>query len=264
MSSTKPIGVFDSGLGGLTIVNAIQKALSQEKIIYFGDTAHLPYGDKSKKTIKKYSYKIAKFLVKKRCKLIVIACNSASATAYNYLKKKFPNVIVLDVISPLILHLKKDAFLNSSIGVIGTSATINSGVYQRKISKTNRKVKCLATPLLVPLIEENIKRNLSQPIIDNYLKSKQLSTINHLVLGCTHYPLIKNQIKKYYNKKVSIIDAPSIMSSHVKKVLKKKKIENKSKIKPRHSFFVSDLTSNFENSTEKFLKNKINLIEYKL
>ena len=91
-----------------------------------------------------------------------------------------------------------------------------------------------------------------------------MSTINHLVLGCTHYPLIKNQIKKYYNKKVSIIDAPSIMSSHVKKVLKKKKIENKSKIKPRHSFFVSDLTSNFENGTEKFLKNKINLIEYKL
>jgi len=264
MSSTKPIGVFDSGLGGLTIVNAIQKALPQEKMVYFGDTAHLPYGDKSKKTIKKYSSNIVSFLEEKGCKLIVIACNSASATAYSYLRNKFPNMVVLDVINPLVSHLKKDKFLDSTIGVIGTSATINSGVYQKKINKINRKAKCLATPLLVPIIEENIKKKLSQPIIDNYLKSKQLSKINHLVLGCTHYPLIKNQIKKHYNKKVSVIDVPLIMSAHIKKVLKKKKIENKSTVKPKYSFFVSDLTSNFENSTKKFLKYRIKLIEYKL
>ena len=173
MSSTKPIGVFDSGLGGLTIVNAITKALPQEKIIYFGDTIHLPYGDKSKKNIKKYSYNIIKFLIKEGCKLVVIACNSASATAYSYLKKKFPNVIVLDVITPLISYLKKDKFLNSSIGVIGTSATINSMVYQNKINNINRKVKCLATPLLVPLIENSIKKK-------NYLNLLLIITWNQI------------------------------------------------------------------------------------
>lgn len=258
-----PIGIFDSGIGGLTVANAIVKLLPNEKLIYFGDTAHLPYGDKSPDSIKYYAIRISQFLLQKKCKMIVIACNTASAIAYETVKDFVGNSIpVINVIDPTVEEVTKHKSLKS-IGVIGTKGTIKSNVYAHKIHAINKNlhVASLATPLLASMIEEGFFNNkISRTIINSYLSRPKLKNINSLILACTHYPLIKPEVEEFYKNKVNIVDSAGVVAKHVQSVLKKKNLLSKQK-NPKHQFFVSDYTKSFEQSTNYFFKNKISLQE---
>ncbi len=210
----QPIGIFDSGVGGLTVAHAIKQILPGESLIYFGDTAHLPYGDKSAESIRYYSQKITEFLLEHNSKVVLIACNSASASAFESLKAEFVNkTILIDVINPVVDYLSTRNF--NKIGVIGTKRTISSGTYENKLHDTSplMKVVSLATPLLVPMIEEGfIFDDISNAIIRSYLSNESLAGIQALILGCTHYPIIKNQISKIFNFDVEVVDSARIVS----------------------------------------------------
>jgi glutamate racemase len=259
--ASRPIGIFDSGIGGLTVANAIQKALPNESIIYFGDTAHLPYGDKSPDSIKYYSIRIAQFLLQQHCKMIVIACNTASSFAYETVKDFIGGQIpVVNVIDPVVEHVTKSK-KSRKIGVIGTKGTIKSDIYAKKIHVINKQldVASLATPLLAPMIEEGFFNNkISRTVIASYLGSRKLSKIDSLILACTHYPLIKQEVSDYYDTDVEIVDSAGVVAEHVKKTLKGKRLLA-TKRKPVHRFYVSDFTKSFEESTKYFFKNKIHL-----
>ena len=183
----QPIGIFDSGVGGLTVAHAIKQLLPGESIIYFGDTAHLPYGDKSADAIKSYSRRITEFLLEHQAKVILVACNSASASAYDSLKEEFGRrTVILDVIDPVVDYLSSKHY--KKLGVIGTKRTISSGMYDQKLKERSpvTSVVSLATPLLVPMIEEGfIFDDISNAIIRTYLSDESLSGIEALVLGCT-------------------------------------------------------------------------------
>src|SRR6476646_10053534 len=199
-----PIGIFDSGIGGLTVANAIRNVLPHESLVYFGDTAHMPYGDKSAEAIKYYSLKIGKFLQEQGCKAIVIACNTASSLGYQDLKDFLGNDLpILNVIDPVVEFCAQQPNYHK-IGVIATKATIKSDVYARKLNEAlpDVDVKSLATPLLAPMIEEGFfNNNISKTIINTYLSSPKLKKIDSLILACTHYPLIRNEINEFYNGK---------------------------------------------------------------
>jgi glutamate racemase len=264
MKSSQPIGIFDSGIGGLTVANAIRQVLPQESLIYFGDTAHMPYGDKSAEAIKYYSLKIGKFLAEQGCKAIVIACNTASSLGYQDLKdflgKELP---ILNVIDPVLEFCNHQARYKK-IGVIATKATIKSNVYAKKLKEVlpHIEVQSLATPLLAPMIEEGFfENNISKTIINSYLSSTKLKKIDALILACTHYPLIKREINDYYEGKVEILNTASIVAEDVKQKLKQLNLLNSSTLKPKHQFFVSDKTSAFETSTRLFFGDKISLVQ---
>lgn len=263
LRSNDPIGIFDSGIGGLTVASAITKQLPNEKIIYFGDTAHLPYGDKSPDSIKYYGIRISQFLLQRRCKLIVIACNTASSMAYETVKDFVGDQAhVVNVIDPVVDEVTSDKRIRR-VGVIGTKGTIRSDIYSKKIkaARKNIEVPSLATPLLASMIEEGFFNNkISRTIINSYLSRPKLSKIDSLILACTHYPLIKPEIEEYYGGKVNIIDSAGVVAQHVRELLKKKNLLTKDK-KPKHHFYVSDYTDSFEKSTKYFFRNKIHLEE---
>lgn len=261
MSANLPIGIFDSGIGGLTVASAIHQLLPKEELIYFGDTAHLPYGDKSAEAIKYFSLKIGKFLLDKQCKLIVIACNTASSLAYqdlvDFLGDKIP---VINVIDPVVDYLV-GAERYQRIGVIGTKATIKTDVYAKKLTalKPGLEVKSLPTPLLAPMIEEGFFSNtISKTVINSYLSSPKLKNIDSLILACTHYPLIKPEIEEYYQNRVEIINTAELVAKYVKQKLSDLHLLNESEPK-RHQFYVSDYTPSFEKSTKLFFGEKIHL-----
>jgi glutamate racemase len=259
--SSSPIGIFDSGIGGLTVANAIQKVLPNESLIYFGDTAHLPYGDKSPDSIKYYAIRISQFLMERNCKMIVIACNTASSIAYETVKD-FVNgrIPVINVIDPVVDVVIRNSKVEK-VGVIGTKVTIKSDIYSKKIKSKNKKidVSSLATPLLAPMIEEGFFNNkISRSIISSYLSSRKLAKIDSLILACTHYPLIRPEVEDYYKKKINIVDTAGVVAENVKQVLKSGNLLSKTK-KPKHHFYVSDFTKSFEESTRFFFKNKIHL-----
>lgn len=259
----QPIGVFDSGIGGLTVAKAIRQVLPHESLLYFGDTIHLPYGDKSSQAIQKFSKQIARFLSKKHCKMIVIACNTASSLAYETVKKACPEIDIINVIDPVIDQVLKP---HSVVGVIGTKATIQSGIYAQKINQKDSSitVKSLATPLLANLIEEGfIKDNISQVIIRNYLRKEELKDIQQLILACTHYPLIQNSIASYYDHQVGIIDSASEVAKYVKQLLEQKnRLSQKNTITDH--FFISNYTKSFEQSAKFFFGENITLEEVTL
>jgi len=261
-----PIGVFDSGIGGLTVAREVTTLMPREKIIYFGDTLHLPYGEKSKKKIQSFSLDIVNFLIKKKCKAIIIACNSASSLSTNYLQKKIAkdhNVIIFNVIDPIINYLKKLKTKNH-IGVIGTRATIKSTVYEKKIFalKKNHSVVSLETPLLAPMIESSFyNESIKATIIKSYLDNPKLKKIDHLILGCTHYPLIESQINKIYKSKINIINSLKFTAEEVIQKLREKNLISKKKNQKKHEFFVSDLTKSFQESAKLFFNKEIILKE---
>jgi len=256
----QPIGVFDSGVGGLTVAHAIKQLMPGESLIYFGDTAHLPYGDKSAELISQYSEKIVEFLLSQNAKMILIACNSASASASDFLKSKFGDeTIIMDVISPVIDYVSSRKY--KKIGVIGTKRTIASGVYERMIASESpgTRVVSLATPLLVPMIEEGfIFDDVSNQIIRTYLSSEIFDGIDALILGCTHYPIIRNQISKFFDFRVEIIDSSRVVSSMARDILLKNNILNDSgDVSDR--FLVSDYTEYFGKIARLFFEREINL-----
>lgn len=261
MSSNLPLGIFDSGIGGLTVAGAIHKILPNEQLIYFGDTAHLPYGDKSPEAIKYYSLKIAKLLQEKKCKLIVIACNTASSYAYDdvvqFLGSDLP---IINVIDPVVASVVQHSGYQK-IGVIGTKATIRSNIYPEKLKAANPslEVPSLATPLLAPMIEEGFfNNNISNTLIHSYLSSKKLRGIDSLILACTHYPLIKEEVKAFYKGKVDIVNTAEIVAEHVRNRLNELNLQNDGK-GGGHQFYVSDYTASFETSTRLFFGEKIHL-----
>jgi len=256
----KPIGIFDSGVGGLTVAHAIKQMLPDENLVYFGDTAHLPYGDKSAESIKQYSRKITEFLLGHDAKVVLVACNSASASAFDTLKKEFNDqTILIDVIDPVIDYLSTRNF--SRIGVIGTKRTISSGTYESKLKLRlpGATLISLATPLLVPMIEEGfIFDDISNAIIRAYLSDPSLKEIQALILGCTHYPIIKNQISKIFNFNIEVVDSARIVANTLKEALEKNNLLNKAG-KTKDQFFISDYTPYFEKIARMFFEGEINL-----
>lgn len=268
LQANQPIGIFDSGIGGLTVAKAIHKLMPNERIVYFGDTAHMPYGEKSAEAIKHYSIKIAEYLLSKNCKTIVIACNTASAAGFKAVVKATGlKDLVINVIDPAAEYVQQH-YASQTIGVIGTKRTIVSNVYAKKIIKLvpHAKVAQLATPLLAPMIEEGFYNNkISQTIINAYLEKSKLSRIDALILGCTHYPLIKQQIEKYYGKRVEVIDSSVVVAKKVKEVLAQHNLLNQQHGKDlKHQFIVSDYTTSFEETTNLFFGQKLKLKQHNI
>lgn len=262
MTANQAIGVFDSGIGGLTVANAIKKHLPKEQIIYFGDTAHLPYGDKSADAIRYYSLRISKFLIEQRCKLIVIACHSASSAAYKVLVDFYKNrTIFVNVIDPLVEEVNRQSF--KKVGVIATKATTHSNIYPDRLKQANPNlsVASLAAPLLVPMIEEGFfDGNISDEVISYYLNQDPLNEIDALLLACTHYPLIREQILAYYKHKVAVLDATDIIAKAVEARLESVNLLANSQEK-EDAFYVSDFTKSFENTTKVFYDKPVSLNE---
>lgn len=265
--STYPIGVFDSGIGGLTVAKALNDLLPNEQLVYFGDTAHMPYGEKSPHAIKSYAVKIAEFLIDQPCKLIVIACNSASVTAFKQVQAILPDKhFVINVIDPVIDHIiREDKY--KKIGLIGTKRTVSSAVYKKKFEKRNDEIvlKSMATPLLAPMIEEGFFNNkISKTIVHAYLENPHLSGIESIILACTHYPLIINEISSYYKGNVSIVNSAEIVSLAVKDFLESHSLLNTRKKNPPHQFYVSDYTASFEETARIFFGRGLKLKEKNL
>lgn len=259
MSDERPIGIFDSGIGGLTIAHAIENLLPNERFVFFGDTAHMPYGDKSSKSIKHYSERIVSFLKDQDCKVFVIACNTASAHSAKFLKNRFPELTIINVIDPIIDFCVDHQLLN--IGIIGTKGTIKSRTYPRKLKEKypQIKVNSLATPLLAPMIEEGFfNNNISRTIIGSYLSKKNLRKIEALILACTHYPLIKKEIEEFYKGSVKVIDSTEITAQQVKKILTHKNLLSNKKMGP-HDFYVSDFTNSFQKTSQQFFGREVKL-----
>lgn len=264
--STAPIGIFDSGIGGMTVASAVTRLLPHENTIYFGDTAHLPYGDKSTAAIQAYSIKICNMLLQQNCKLILIACNSASAAAFELVKEYVGSKAhVLNVIDPVVDYIKEH-YDGKTIGLIGTKQTVLSNVYKKKVDAIGKNIqlKSLATPLLAPMIEEGFfDNNISESIISSYLSDTSLNGIEALILGCTHYPLIKKQIAAYYNNTVSILDTSEIVANSLRAILDQHYLINE-KGEGKRQFYVSDYTLSFEKSTNIFFGQQIQLDHYPL
>ena len=261
-----PIGIFDSGIGGLTVAYAVKKALPEESIIYFGDTAHLPYGDKSTAAIQAYSVKISDLLLKSGCKLLLIACNSASAAAYELVREYVgAKAKVFNVIEPVVDYVR-ERYAGRRIGLIGTKQTVNSNVYKKKIDALGENISLtsLATPLLVPMIEEGyVDNKISEQIIHQYLENPELADIEALILGCTHYPLIKDQVESFYSGNVEVIDSADIVARSLKAYLEYNNLRKKTAGRT-YKFMVSDYTKSFERSTGIFFREEVTLEKYPL
>lgn len=257
----QPIGIFDSGIGGLTVAHAIREHLPHERLVYFGDTAHLPYGDKSEAAIQAYSIRIADVLLKRGCKVIVIACNSASSAAYELLKEYVrKDAHIINVIDPMVESVVK-GIQQKVVGLIGTKRTVQSGIYGRKIQEANAgiELKALATPLLAPMIEEGFFHNqISHEIIGQYLSDPQLDGIEALILACTHYPLIRDEILNYYQGKMTVLDSSVVVAQALRTYLVASDLLN-SEPNPAHHFYVSDYTEAFEAATRIFFGEQVKL-----
>lgn len=250
----KPIGIFDSGIGGLTVLKEIRARLPAENIIYFGDTARVPYGIKSAETVTRFSKEIVEFLLQYDIKLIVVACNSASALALEELKRLY-DVPMIGVITPGAKKAVEET-VTKRVGVIGTRATVESGVYEREISKINREITVYSQPcpLFVSLVEEGwIDKEATKLIAKEYLHPLVESKIDVLVLGCTHYPLLKEVIIDIVGEGVRLVDSAQSCSIEVKKVLCEKRLLNLNNDDPIYSYYVSDMPERFQQVGERFL-----------
>lgn len=255
--NNRPIGIFDSGFGGLTVMSAVSKLMPKESLIYFGDTAHVPYGSKSKKIVTEFATKISKFLVQNNVKMIVIACNTASAFSLDTLKK-FIEVPIIGVIKAGSVMAAQNT-KNKKIGVIGTEGTIKSSAYEKEIKKYDNKINCFskACPLFVPLVEEGWNNGkITENIIKVYLEDLVDKKIDTIILGCTHYPLLKKTIKKVIGNKINIIDSANAVALAVKDLLTEKQLLKKSG-NATYKFYVSDGPEKFKKIGSKFLGRKI-------
>lgn len=251
----KSIGVFDSGLGGLTVLKEISKVLPNENIVYFGDTARVPYGPRSSETVTKYTFQSINFLLEYDIKAIVIACNTASARSLEKAQQRY-NVPIIGVIKPgakrAVLSTK-----NNKIGVIGTEGTVSSKAYEQEIGKLvhNVEVYSKACTLFVPIVEEGwADTEVALLTAKEYLKEFNGTGIDTLVLGCTHYPIIKNTIKKITGKGINLVNPAEETALDLKTLLESKDLLNQSSEKPEYKYFVSDLPERFVAVGQNFLK----------
>jgi glutamate racemase len=261
------IGVFDSGVGGLTVVKEIKKLLPDVPIVYFGDTARLPYGNKSRETIQKYSGEIIDFLAGRGCNTIVVACNTASALAADHLREKYPELKIYDVVNSGAEALAETT-KSGRIGVIGTTATISSGVYKKKIAEIDPQIKTFseACPLFVHLVEEDwIRRPETKKIVRTYLRNLKLEKIDSLLLGCTHYPLLEKVISGVMGKRTKVIASGEKLAEKLRKN-RRGGLTSIMEVKPPmiDKFFVSDLTAHFEKLASTILGKKIKIEKIEL
>ena len=255
--NSKSIGVFDSGIGGLTVYKALKEKMPGEKVIYLGDTARLPYGTKSEETIIKFSEGNARFLLGKNVKIIVIACNSSSSYAVPILKSKL-DIPVIGVIEPGAEEAVKSSC--GKIGVIGTTATIMSGAYEKSIKEKNRAAETVSKdcPLFVPIVEEGwINHKAAKLIIEEYLLPLKKEGIECLVLGCTHYPVLIDSIKEVLGDGIRLIDSAKTTASKVYATLNDLGWLNNSSMEREDEFYVTDFPERFKKVGEIFLNKKI-------
>ncbi len=255
------IGIFDSGIGGLTVVRAIMDQLPGYDIVYFGDTARTPYGNKSSKTVIEFSLQNTQFLLDQGAKMIVMACNTASSVATEALKERF-DVPIYEVITPAVA-LSVATTRKGIIGVIGTNATIASGIYEKKIKemRPGTRVHSAACPLLVPLVEEGwLKRPETKMIVKKYLHPLKVRQIDTLILGCTHYPLLKPIIGHKIGKRVNIIDSSVAVAREIKRFIETTPaVERELSRNGATRFFVSDITRQFEITSRTVIRQDIRL-----
>lgn len=268
---TAPIGVFDSGVGGLTVAREIMRHLPNENIVYFGDTARVPYGSKSKDNIIRFSRQIINFLKTKNVKAIVIACNTASALALDVVREEF-DIPIIGVVEPG-ARAALEATKSKKIGVIGTEATIRSAMYEKIIKGFDDEATVVgkACPLFVPLVEEGFaKHKVTEEIIDYYLESFMDTDIDSLILGCTHYPLLRSRIKEYVGEQITLVNPAYETAMDLRQVLKDCDMEN-TEMSDEHatySFYVSDAADKFKQFANSILPydiettKQINIEEY--
>ena len=241
------IGVFDSGVGGLTVVREIMRQLPNENVIYFGDTARVPYGSKSKQTVLKYSKQIVRFLRTKNVKAIVFACNTASALALEEMREEI-DVPVIGVVRP---GAKMAATMSKtkSVGIIGTEGTIKSGIYTEYIRRLDPSITVVgkACPLFVPLVEEGLLEDrITDDMVERYLSELKPYNVDVLVLGCTHYPLLMNPIKRYMGEGVTLVNPAYETAKGLKEILLEKSMLNDKKHNSTYEFYVSDGVDKFK------------------
>ena len=245
-NSLNPIGIFDSGVGGLTVVKAVMDALPAENIIYFGDTARVPYGTKSKETVTKFSEQNIRFLLTKNVKAVIIACNTVSSNSYNELRERF-DLPLIEVVTPGVEYCLSQ-IREKRVGVIGTEATIRSAAYERAIRERDGGVKVFskACPLFVPLAEEGwVNNNVALAAAGIYLAEFVENGVDALILGCTHYPLLTDCIKRITGG-IKIIDPAKAVAERVKETLAAAGLLNGGENPPSREFYVSDNTQKFE------------------
>ncbi|MDD5730826.1 MAG: glutamate racemase [Candidatus Omnitrophica bacterium] len=250
----KPIGVFDSGVGGLTVVKELIHQLPYEDIIYFGDTARVPYGIKSKETVIRFSIEDALFLLKEEVKFICVACNTVSSVALPVIKNHF-KVPIVGVIVPGVREAVY-ATKNKRVGVIGTKGTIKSGAYENEIKHLDPSVKVTtaACPLFVPFVEEGwLSGKVVSEVVQAYLKPLKDAKVDTVILGCTHYPLLKPVIQKEMGSQVTLIDSAKQVAIEVKKILSSEGLLYNGRKKATHKFFVSDNPEWFSGLAQRFL-----------
>jgi glutamate racemase len=261
MSNARPIGVFDSGIGGLTVVQALTHHLPHENIVYFGDTARVPYGPKSPQVVREYAAQDTDVLLSHNVKMIVIACNTVSALALDIVQKK-AKVPVVGVIFPG-AEAAAQATTKKRIGIIGTVGTVTSNAYPHALRQLDPAIQTFsrACPLFVPLAEEGwTDHKATELIAKEYLFPLTLEKIDTLVLGCTHYPLLKDVIGRVLHNSVTLIDSGEATAETVKRLLDETGLRNTSKLKPNLQFYVSDVPARFTEVGEKFLGQKLGKI----
>jgi len=254
MGDTRPIGVFDSGIGGLTVVHELLKQLPHENIVYFGDTARVPYGSKSPDVVKKYGLQDILFLLGQNVKVVIAACHTVSSVALDELNKVF-HLPILGVVEPGVAAAA-EATKNKRVGIIGTRGTVGSGTYEKKLAEKDPAITVFpqACPLFVPLAEEGwLDNQVAEDVARIYLEPVRRNNIDTLILGCTHYPLLKDVIRKVLGPDVTIIDSAEETAKLVAKRLRILKMEHNGIEKTKHRFFVSDIPLQFREIGERFL-----------
>ena len=262
MNDPRPVGIFDSGVGGLTVVGQIEKILPCEDVVYFGDTARVPYGTKSKETVTRFSVENVEFLMEHDVKLVVVACNTASSLSLEFLKRCF-KVPIVGVIEPGARRAASST-RNGRIGVIGTRATISSGAYERAVKKAGSKKELFtrSCPLFVPLVEEGwLDNDVAASIARIYLAPLKAKKIDTLILGCTHYPLLKSVIKKVMGDGVLLVDSAKEVAKEAKAILDAAGISRSGSRKGGYKFFSSDEPARFIKIGSRFLKRKIKCVK---
>jgi len=257
-----PIGVFDSGIGGLTVVKELIRSLPGEDIVYLGDTARVPYGTKSGRTVIAYSHSNTEFLISKGIKLLVVACNTASSVSLPSLKSEF-DIPVIGVIEPGATKAVS-VTKTGKIGIIGTPSTINSGAYKSAIENLNPEIEVFskACPLFVPLADEGwTDGEIIERIAEEYLNPIKETGIDVLVLGCTHYPLLKATIQKIMGNQITLVDSAEETASQIKDILDKEDILNEKTSLSKREFYLTDVSDTFLSVAGKFLGEKIDKIE---
>lgn len=261
--NNNPIGVFDSGIGGLTVVKELTRQMPVEEIVYFGDTARLPYGTKSSETIMKFSIENVLYLLKQNVKLIIIACNTSSAIALPFLSRYF-QIPIIGVIKPGAKAAVRSS-RSGRIGVIGTAATITSGAYEKEIKALNSAIKVYvkSCPLFVPLVEEGWADDdeITGVVVRRYLSAFQGRKIDTLIMGCTHYPLLRRSIREIMGRQIILVDSAEETAKEAKSLLEECGLEFRGRRKPLTRFYVSDAPDKFRAVAKKFLGRGVDDVE---